>query len=245
MKNLLLAGATAAALVAFAPAVAQQAPPPPPGVAEGTAPITHVETRVIHMPRKAETRDEMVAHVREMFAKLDSDKDGSITKDEARAAHKEMGAEIHKKFSKHLASGDFPHRDRGAMFDKLDTNKDGSITRQEFLAAKPDFKEHRVIVMRDGDGPPTVEVDGKPVDGDGGPGKPGVKIMRMHGMGGMHGRMFEMADANKDGRVSLQEMTNAAARHFDEADANHDGTLTPEERMQMHQRRKAERAKPA
>ncbi len=245
MRNLLLAGATAAALIAFAPAIAQQAPPPPPGVAQGTAPVTQVETRVMHMPRKAETRDEMVAHVREMFAQLDTDKDGAITKDEAKTAHKAMAGDFHKKFNKRLAHGDFPHHDRGAMFDKLDTNRDGSITRQEFLAAKPDIKEHRVIVMRDGDGPPSVEVDGKPVDGDGGPGKPHVKIMRMHGMGGMHGRMFEMADANKDGKVSLQEMTNAAAQHFDEADVNHDGTLTPEERMQMHQRRKAERGKPA
>ena len=244
MRNLLLAGATAAAVIAFAPAIAQTAPPPPPGVAAGTAPITHVETRVIHMPRKAETRDEMVAHVREMFAKLDTDKDGSITKDEAKSAHKAMAGDFHKKFNKRLAHRDFPHPDRGAMFDKLDTNKDGSITRQEFLAAKPEFKEHRVMVMRDGDGPPSIEVDGKPVDADGGPGQPGVRIMHMNRMG-MHGRMFEMADANKDGKVSLQEMTNAAAQHFDEADANHDGTLTPEERKQMHQRKKAERGKAA
>jgi Ca2+-binding EF-hand superfamily protein len=70
--------------------------------------------------------------------------------------------------------------------------------------------------------------------------------MRSHGMGmRMHGRMFESADANHDGKVSLAEMTNAAVHHFDEADANHDGTLTPEERMQMHQRMKAEHAKPA
>jgi len=57
--------------------------------------------------------------------------------------------------------------------------------------------------------------------------------------------MFESADANHDGKVSLQEMTDAALHHFDEADANHDGTLTPEERMQMHQHMKAEHAKPA
>jgi Ca2+-binding EF-hand superfamily protein len=70
--------------------------------------------------------------------------------------------------------------------------------------------------------------------------------MRMHGAGmKMHGRMFESADANHDGKVTLQEMTDAAVHHFDEADANHDGTLTPEERMQMHRHMKAERAKPA
>jgi hypothetical protein len=66
--------------------------------------------------------------------------------------------------------------------------------------------------------------------------------MRMHrmgggmGMGGLRGAMFEMADANRDGRVSLQEATDAAVRHFDMADANHDGRLAPEERMQVRQR---------
>ena len=170
MRNVLLAGAAAAAIVAFVPAIAQTAPPPPPGVADG----------------------------------------------------------------------DFRHPDRGAMFDKLDTNKDGSITRQEFMAAKSEVHERRVIVMRDGPG------DGdQPPEIDGGPGEPHVKIMRRHDMGGMHGRMFDMADANHDGRVSLAEMTDAAVHHFDQADANHDGTLTPEERMQMHQRMKAERNKPA
>jgi hypothetical protein len=129
-----------------------------------------------------------------------------------------MAGDMHKRFGKRLAGHDMPKFDRGAMFDKLDTNKDGAISRDEFVSAKPRLNERRVIVMRDGDGPG----DGGPVEIDGGPGSPHVKIMRMHGMGmKMHGRMFESADAN------------------------HDGTLTPEERMQMHQRMKAEHAKPA
>ena len=43
----------------------------------------------------------------------------------------------------------------------------------------------------------------------------------------MGGRMFETADANKDGSVSLQEATDAALQHFDMADANRDGQITP------------------
>jgi len=61
----------------------------------------------------------------------------------------------------------------------------------------------------------------------------------------MHGRMFESADANHDGKVSLQEMTNAALQHFDMADANHDGKLTPDERMKMHQHWKEKGKQPA
>ncbi|QNM81791.1 calcium-binding protein [Sphingomonas sabuli] len=60
-------------------------------------------------------------------------------------------------------------------------------------------------------------------------------------MGGMGGRMImRMADANKDGNVSLQEATAAAATHFDQADANRDGTLTREE---MRAARKAHMGK--
>jgi Ca2+-binding EF-hand superfamily protein len=53
-------------------------------------------------------------------------------------------------------------------------------------------------------------------------------------------RMFDIADANKDGRVSLEEAQQAALRQFDAADLNHDGVLTPDERRQAS---KAERAK--
>lgn len=237
MKKLLLSGAAAAAMLVIAPAIAQPTPPAPPAAPQ-------VQTiRMERMSKGPETRDQMVAHVRDMFGKLDANHDGFVTREEADAMHKAMAGDRHEKFARRLAEHDMPKLDRGAMFDKLDANKDGAISRQEFLAAKPQVHERRVIVMRDGDGPRDGDA---PVGIDGGPGEPHVKIMRMHGMGmKMHGRMFESADANHDGKVSLAEMTNAAVHHFDEADANHDGTLTPAERMQMHQRMKAEHAKPA
>jgi len=91
----------------------------------------------------------------------------------------------------------------------------------------------RVTILRDGDSP--VEISSRP-------GEPGMKVMRMHRMA-MHGRMFEDADANHDGKVSLDEMTAMALKHFDSADANHDGKLSPEERMQMHPRIMTERVR--
>jgi streptogramin lyase len=45
-------------------------------------------------------------------------------------------------------------------------------------------------------------------------------------------RLFDLADVNKDGRVSLEEAQQAALQHFDAADLNHDGVLTPDERRQ-------------
>jgi Ca2+-binding EF-hand superfamily protein len=213
MTKFLFAAATAAAVLAFDPAVAQIAPPP--GVSQGTAPVAtaptgpRVQRHVFRMPMKIKTRDQVVAHSREMFARLDTNKDGFVTRAEADAAHQAMGGEIRQKFAKRFADGGMRHPDRGAMFDKLDANKDGSISRQEFMSASRHVRERRAIAMRGGERPVGMR---------------------------MRGKMFERADGNRDGKVSLQEMTNAALRHFDGADANHDGKLTPDERMKMHLR---------
>jgi Ca2+-binding EF-hand superfamily protein len=57
----------------------------------------------------------------------------------------------------------------------------------------------------------------------GGPG------MRADGMRGGHERMFERADADRDGRVTREEMRTAARERFDRVDANRDGAVTLEE----------------
>jgi hypothetical protein len=91
-----------------------------------------------------------------------------------------------------------------------------------------------MVIMREGG---TTEGGGAP----GGPGGPGMK-MRMHGAGmGFGGRLFDMADTNHDGRVSLAEAQAAALTQFDRADLNHDGKLTPEERQQAHQLMRSKR----
>jgi len=254
MIKVLLGGTAAATVLAFVPAMAQPAPPPPPGVSQGTAvaPMVapRIHTEVMRMPMMPETRDDVVAHVRDMFGKMDANKDGYITREEADAGHKEMAGKMHAMFTKKFEGADFPHPDRGAMFDKLDANHDGAISRAEYMAAKPDIRERHVFVMRDGKGPVEVGADGAPGALGGPPNviilrdgaqpielgdHPGAKVMRIHSPGmGMHGKLFEMADANHDGKVSMDEMTSAALKHFDSADANHDGKLSPDERMQMH-----------
>jgi Ca2+-binding EF-hand superfamily protein len=212
MTKLLLGGAAAAAIVAIAPATAQPTPP--------AAPQVHT----MHIERdRAHTRTEVVTHVRDMFARFDTNRDGYLTKPEAQAGHQAMAGDKRAKFARRLAERGAARPDRGAMFDRLDRNRDGAISRQEFMSAQPQIHERRKIVMRHGP------------DGAGRPHQ-----MRMHGMK-MGGRLFETADANRDGRVTLQEATNAALQRFDTADANRDGTLTREERMQMRQQRKAQR----
>ena len=230
MNKLLVGGAVAMLAVAFAPAVAQPAPPPPPGVAPGVAPIApgapapHV--RMMVMSDRVMTRAEVSQHVAKMFAKLDTNRDGFVTRDEVEALHNKMMGAMDGRIERKMAEHGMLMGDRGAMFDRLDTNKDGSISRQEFMASHPQVRQERVIVMREGGAP-------------GAPGAPGMG-MRMHRMGmggGFGGHLFEMADANKDGRVSLAEAQAAALAHFDKADLNHDGRITPDERQQMHKLR--------
>ncbi len=219
MCKFLIGVAVAALAVPVAPALAQPAPPPPP-----SAPQVQI-MRAERGATRVQTRDDVVRHVRELFARLDGNRDGFISRDEADSGSQAMGGgDRRKDFAERLAQRDGPMPDRGAAFERLDTNRDGMISRQEFMSAQPRI-ERRTIVMREAPG-----------GGADGPAK-----MHMKGMGGLHGRLFDMADSNRDGRVSLQEATSAALRHFDMADANHDGQLTPDERMQMHQRIRIER----
>ena len=67
-----------------------------------------------------------------------------------------------------------------------------------------------------------------------GPPKIVIKRMMMGGTGGMmgEGRMFDMADANKDGKVTESEALTSALARFDQADTNKDGKFTPDERRE-------------
>ena len=174
---------------------------------------------VAPMAERIHTRAEMVAKIRDHFAQLDANKDGFLTKEEADAGRKIFKDRIRTKLGER-GEHRMERRDPNQAFDRLDANKDGSISRDEFAKGHEMRIERRMVMQ-----------DGMP-GGHAGMGHGG---MRMHRMGGMMGgHMFEMADANKDGRVSLQEATDAAARHFDMADANKDGRVTPDERRQMH-----------
>lgn len=208
MKRVLLSAVAAVSVLAIAPALAQTAP---------AAPQVTIHRQIAMQPM---TRAAMIQKVQQHFARLDADRDGFITRAELDAAPKP------KRFRLERRGGDGAAKlpDRGAMFDRLDSNRDGYISRQEFTSAQPVVNERRVFVIRDG-------------TAAGEQGHRGMMGMHMRhgGMGVFGGHMFEMADANKDGRVSLQEATAAAAAHFDRADANHDGTLTREEMRAAHQ----------
>lgn len=213
MKKALFAGVAAAAFAATAPSLAQNAP-------VATAPAA---------PRapmaREHSRDEVVAKVREHFARLDTNRDGFVVKAEADAAREQVKA----KFAENRAERKEHRQERTKLrrehsFERLDSNNDGSISRAEFDAAHAQ-RDGR-MAQRGAEGARR----GRMLHG-----------MMRGGMHGLHGRMFEMADLNKDGRVSLQEAQDSAVRHFDMADANKDGRITREERIQRHRQVRAER----
>ena len=226
MTKLLIGGAVAALAVSIAPALAQPAPPPPAGVAQGTAPVPapapmpQVRTNVRIMTNHEMTRAEVPDHIRKMFTMLDTNKDGYLTREEIDSFGGKMEA-MHGDIEKRLADRGVMMGDPATVFDRLDTNHDGNISRQEFTAGHTEMRQSRVFVMRHGDGAPSE-----------GPGMTGGMRMHRMGMGGFGGHLFEMADANKDGRVSLAEAQAAALAHFDRVDLNHDGKITPDERSQ-------------
>lgn len=140
-----------------------------------------------HPAMKDMTRADVESKVKEHFAKIDADKDGTITKEEVKASREAMRAE---------------RSDR--HFKAMDKDGDGSISRAEFDTAH---------TVRDGK---RGEWGGK----------------RRHQVHMMGGRMFDRADADKDGKITLAEASRAALARFDEMDTNKDGTVTAAERKE-------------
>jgi len=149
MTRFQISSAVAALAIATTAAAAQTAPPP--GVAQGTAPAPMAaphpplpplapgapQVRVLVGGDHAMTRAEVSQHIGKMFARLDTNHDGFITREEVDALHSKMeGAMAHAgDFEKRLADRGVFIGDRGAMFDRLDANRDGRVSAAEFDSA--------------------------------------------------------------------------------------------------------------
>ena len=134
MNKLLVCGVVATLVIADAPAVAQQAQTP--GVATGTAPMSMPmqaprapQTRVFALSTHEMTREEVSRHVAEMFAHLDKNRDGFVTRNEVEAIHEGMIG-MRGNLDKRPGERWMAMPSRAASFDRLDTNHDGSLSRQ-------------------------------------------------------------------------------------------------------------------
>ncbi|NUQ17889.1 MAG: hypothetical protein HOP95_05445 [Sphingomonas sp.] len=221
MRSMLIGGASAAAIFMGGAALAAQSAPP---------------ARHGHFGPPS-TRAEVQERTAAMFARLDANHDGFVTKDELNAveAQREQKAEARAQ-----------RFDPSKVFGRLDTNHDGRITAEEVAAAhsrrgramnggaaqaqragfhglfaRADTNKDNVLSR--------AEFDAMGQQ---------LKARMEHASvarGGMATRMFDRSDANNDGRVSLAEMQQSALARFDRIDLNHDGTITPEERQQARQ----------
>lgn len=202
MKKIVLLGAAAAALAAT-PTLAQQGQ----GGAERGAGVTRAQV---------ETR------IRDMFARVDTNRDGFVTQAEAQAVRGAARAE---------RRGDRADR-RQDRFAHLDANRDGSISRDEFFAR-----------AERGDRAERGERRGQRAERRAERREDRLERRNQRGglMARLGGKRFERIDADKDGRISLAEATAQRLRAFDRADANRDGRLTREERQAVRADRQARR----
>ena len=200
-----------------------------PSVAQIQAPLAPV-AQVAPRADATQTRDQVVAKVRDHFAKADTNRDGFVARDEMQSMRGEHQG-LRRERRNRIAQGARAGHDPMAAFDRLDVNRDGMISRDEFGKARELRKERR-IAMHGQPGAPGAAMDGH---------HRGMR--KMHRMGGMmRGHMLRMADADKDGRVSLQEATNSALERFDRIDSNRDGRITPDERRLNREQRRQMRA---
>ena len=203
-----------------------------------------VQTQHMDMPEQSDqaggrtqTRAEVIAKTQQHFAMMDANHDGFVTADEMQAmgGGHQMGKHMGHDGGE-MAMNDGPMGNPGAMFDRLDTNHDGAISRDEFAKGR-EMRIERKVVINNGPGDASGEHGGMKMHGMGG------GMGGMHGGGGMGAHMLKLADANSDGRISLQELTAASLQRFDRADANRDGQVTQEERKAMRQQMKLQRGR--
>lgn len=220
MKSFVLAGAAAAAILGGGAAIAQ--------TSKATA-----QTGAGRAAKPA-TRAEVPSHVARLFAKLDANKDGFVTREEVTALETRRDAKLEQRAQRF---------DPAKMFERIDLNHDGKITVAEAQAARsqrghPAKAGETVNVQATAFGGLFAKADANKdaVITRAEFNAMGQQIkarMEKAGMAKdkMASRMFDAADANRDGRVSLAEMQQAALTRFDKLDANRDGKISPDERQ--------------
>ena len=182
-------------------------------------------------------RDEVSPERRRLFERLlrtaDKDGNGTLSKDEFVAG---MAANPRPATGAAAPAGGQPERPRlerlnpDVLFARLDRNGDGKITRDELPQERREFLE-RVLARADRDGDQAItkqeladslEAISRGLRGDGGPdGGPNAD------------RIFERLDANKDGKLTVDEAPEFLRERFAqliaEADKNGDKALDKEE----------------
>jgi Ca2+-binding EF-hand superfamily protein len=186
VKKSILLGAAVAALFAV-PAAAQKQGAPATGPGPGAA----------------FDRSQIEARIAERFQRVDANRDGFVTREEAEGVRTAMRAQRQERRGER----------RAALFARLDADRNGVISREEFERPQPRAGAERV--------------DRRAERGERRGQRSANRRARMGG--GFGGEAFARLDSNGDGRISLAEATGARLQRFDRVDANRDGRISREE----------------
>jgi Ca2+-binding EF-hand superfamily protein len=165
-------------------------------------------------PAAEVTRDQAIARAEQRFARLDANRDGRLTAEEARqamqAGMQQRQQRRAERRTQRQAQGQGQGQGQGQAFERLDTDRNGSISREEFA-------QRRALRGERG--------------GRGG----------MRGMGGRGGERMGQRMFGEDGMITRDEFRARALQRFERLDANRDGRVTVAERREVRQRLREER----
>ncbi|WBH16806.1 EF-hand domain-containing protein [Sphingomonas radiodurans] len=164
------------------------------------------------------TRAEVTAAADARFAKLDTNRDGTISASER---PNKRGTNMRDMTREQLRQKTL------ARFDRADGNKDGRLEAAERQAMGGKQRRERAGLA------------------DGGPrgGRGEMRHGGRHARGGGMGAMM-MADANRDGVLTKAEAMSAAQAMFDKVDTNRDGRIDQAERKEARSVMKMRRGGP-
>jgi len=141
-------------------------------------------------PAAEVTRDQALARADERFARLDVNRDGRVTADEARQARQALRTQR-----------------QGQRFDRLDTNRDGQLSREEFgqrQAQRAERGERRGMRGHRG-GRRGGEMRGARMFGADG-------VVTREEFRAQALQRFERLDTNRDGTITAAERQESRAR---------------------------------
>lgn len=157
------------------------------------------------------TRAEFDASRVAQFARLDTDNNGELTREEMRAQRGDRGRRGHRGH-------------RGGGLTRADANNDGNITREEFLA-RPTAMFARLDADNDG----VIQASERP-----------QRPERRAENGERRQRADRPnPDTDGNGTFSQAEFTAMGARMFERLDANNDGRVTQDEAQAVRGHRRA------
>jgi Ca2+-binding EF-hand superfamily protein len=161
-------------------------------------------------------KDEAPERMAQMFERLDLNKDGKLSREEMEKAREALA-----RFRPDAPANPMGTAGTGEpLFRIIDANGDGKLTKEEFQAAAEKLRR----LDKNGDG--AIDREELASAGRDQPMRPQPPSDRP--MLDVN-RIFERMDANKDGKLSKEEVRGPLAEGFDRADLNKDGFLDKEE----------------